>query len=304
MQVVLVILGMFLDWVGILLLAVPIFVPIIKALGAQAFGLGDEDDLVLWFGVLYLVNMQMSFLSPPFGYALFYLRGVAPPDIPMIRIFKSALPFLAIQLIGLVLCMLFRRSSPGCQIWSTARVGDAGQCVVCAKTPVVVHGDFHTGAKNRAKPDRTLGPAIGLQAVIGRSNAKTDIRHEVVDWQSDPGFRGHRPLGPGLDRTKHRMLTFFRVTNISRGPFHAQDHPGKFPVVAAKNTKHGIETGIVFLLTAGFHIRDCLRPTGLKSEIRSCPNGPGRSHWYKISSATDRHVSGLGAADQNSQGCA
>ena len=106
MQVILVVLGMFLDWVGILLLAVPIFVPIVKALGAQAFGLGSEGDLVLWFGVLYLVNMQMSFLSPPFGYALFYLRGVAPAEIPMIRIFKAALPFLAIQIIGLVACML------------------------------------------------------------------------------------------------------------------------------------------------------------------------------------------------------
>jgi tripartite ATP-independent transporter DctM subunit len=107
MQIVLVVLGMFLDWVGILLLCVPIFVPIIKALGAQAFGLGNEGDLVLWFGVLYLVNMQMSFLSPPFGYALFYLRGVAPPEIPMSSIFKAALPFLAIQVFGLVLCMLY-----------------------------------------------------------------------------------------------------------------------------------------------------------------------------------------------------
>ena len=107
MQIVLVILGMFLDWVGILLLCVPIFVPVIKALGAQAFGFSDPDDLVLWFGVLYLVNMQMSFLSPPFGYALFYLRGVAPPSIPMSDIFKSALPFLAIQIIGLALCMKF-----------------------------------------------------------------------------------------------------------------------------------------------------------------------------------------------------
>ncbi|WP_212523940.1 TRAP transporter large permease subunit [Actibacterium sp. MT2.3-13A] len=106
MQVLLVILGMFLDWVGILLLCVPIFVPIIKALGAQAFGLETPDDLVLWFGVLYLVNMQMSFLSPPFGYALFYLRGVAPAEIPMSDIFKSALPFLALQILGLVLCML------------------------------------------------------------------------------------------------------------------------------------------------------------------------------------------------------
>ncbi len=113
MQVVLIILGMFLDWVGILLLAVPIFVPIIRGIGAAAFGLGNEADLVLWFGVLYLVNMQMSFLSPPFGYALFYLRGVAPAEIPMMRIFASALPFLAIQLIGLVLCMLF----PGIITW-------------------------------------------------------------------------------------------------------------------------------------------------------------------------------------------
>lgn len=107
MQIVLIILGMFLDWVGILLLCVPIFVPIIKALGAAAFGLDSPEDLVLWFGVLYLVNMQMSFLSPPFGYALFYLRGVAPDTIPMSDIFRSALPFLAIQTLGLVLCMLF-----------------------------------------------------------------------------------------------------------------------------------------------------------------------------------------------------
>jgi len=97
MMIILIILGMFLDWVGILLLCVPIFVPIIKNLGFDP----------LWFGVLYLVNMQMSFLSPPFGYALFYLRGVAPPEIPMVTIFKSALPFLAIQAIGLGLCMAY-----------------------------------------------------------------------------------------------------------------------------------------------------------------------------------------------------
>ena len=97
MMIILIILGMFLDWVGILLLAVPIFVPIIKDLGFDP----------LWFGVLYLVNMQMSFLSPPFGYALFYLRGVAPKEIPMSDIFKSALPFLGIQLFGLTILMVF-----------------------------------------------------------------------------------------------------------------------------------------------------------------------------------------------------
>jgi len=102
MQLILIILGMFLDWVGILLLAVPVFVPIIRDLGFDP----------LWFGVLYLVNMQMSFLSPPFGYALFYVRGVAP-QIPMGTIYRAAIPFLLLQLTGLVILMLF----PGLATW-------------------------------------------------------------------------------------------------------------------------------------------------------------------------------------------
>lgn len=105
MMFILVILGMFLDWVGILLLCVPIFIPIIKTMTFG--GHVPPGEIMIWFGVLYLVNMQMSFLSPPFGYALFYLRGVAPPEIPMSDIFKSALPFLGLQIVGLVLCMMF-----------------------------------------------------------------------------------------------------------------------------------------------------------------------------------------------------
>lgn len=110
MMVLLVILGMFLDWVGILLLAVPIFVPIIKQLTFDGlFGLPgpSSDQVLVWFGVLYLVNMQMSFLSPPFGYALFYIRGVAPASISMATIFQSSLVFLAIQVLALVLVVVF-----------------------------------------------------------------------------------------------------------------------------------------------------------------------------------------------------
>lgn len=110
MMVLLVILGMFLDWVGILLLAVPIFVPIIKQLTFDGlFGLPgpSSDQVLVWFGVLYLVNMQMSFLSPPFGYALFYIRGVAPASISMATIFRSSLVFLAIQVLALVLVVVF-----------------------------------------------------------------------------------------------------------------------------------------------------------------------------------------------------
>ncbi|HEA51468.1 TRAP transporter large permease [Marinobacter antarcticus] len=116
LMVLLVVLGMFLDWVGILLLAVPIFIPIVKALtfdGLFGFAPVQGDDVVLWFGVLYLVNMQMSFLSPPFGYALFYIRGVCPPEISMGTIFKSALVFLAIQAFGLMVCIIV----PGVVTW-------------------------------------------------------------------------------------------------------------------------------------------------------------------------------------------
>ena len=116
MMILLVILGMFLDWVGILLLAVPIFVPIIKSLTFDGlFGMPPVpgDKVALWFGVIYLVNMQMSFLSPPFGYALFYIRGVAPESISMATIFRSSLVFLALQALGLLLCILI----PGIVTW-------------------------------------------------------------------------------------------------------------------------------------------------------------------------------------------
>jgi tripartite ATP-independent transporter DctM subunit len=99
MQVILLFLGCFLDWVGILMLCVPIFVPIIKKLGFDP----------IWFGVLYSVNMQISFLSPPFGYALFYLAGAVGPRLGITtrEIWWSAIPFIALQVIGLALCIIF-----------------------------------------------------------------------------------------------------------------------------------------------------------------------------------------------------
>ncbi len=110
MMVILIVLGMFLDWVGILLLAVPIFVPLMTSLpfdGLLGLPGVKPSEIPLWFGVVYMVNMQMSFLSPPFGYALFYLKSVAPEDITMGIIFRSALPFLLLQALGLALVVLF-----------------------------------------------------------------------------------------------------------------------------------------------------------------------------------------------------
>jgi tripartite ATP-independent transporter DctM subunit len=97
MMVILLVLGMFLDWVGVALLTMPIFVPIIIGLGLDP----------IWFGVVFCLNMQVSFLSPPFGPAAFYLKSVAPKDISLGEIFSSLLPFIAMQIAVLALVIFF-----------------------------------------------------------------------------------------------------------------------------------------------------------------------------------------------------
>lgn len=110
MMLILFVLGMFLDWVGILLLTVPIFLPIMKSLNWSGL-LGipgvEASDVPLWYGVIFMINMQMAFLSPPFGYSLFYLKSVAPPEISMATIFKASVNFMALQAIGVGLCIMF-----------------------------------------------------------------------------------------------------------------------------------------------------------------------------------------------------
>jgi tripartite ATP-independent transporter DctM subunit len=110
MMVILFVLGMFIDWVGILLLTVPIFLPIMKSLewgGLLGLPGVRTEDVPLWYGVIFMVNMQMAFLSPPFGYSLFYLKSVAPPEITMATIFRAAINFMALQWLGVGLCILF-----------------------------------------------------------------------------------------------------------------------------------------------------------------------------------------------------
>lgn len=97
MMLILVLLGMFMDWVGIAMLTVPIFVPIIVDIGYDP----------IWFGILFCVNMQISFLSPPFGPGAFYLHSVAPDGVTLVDIFKSVVPFIVMQAIVLLLLLLF-----------------------------------------------------------------------------------------------------------------------------------------------------------------------------------------------------
>ena len=97
MMLILFVLGAFLDWVGIALLTMPIFVPIIKSLGMDP----------VWFGVLFCMNMQISFLSPPFGPAAFYLKSVAPPGITLGIIFRALVPFILLQMLAVGLLVAF-----------------------------------------------------------------------------------------------------------------------------------------------------------------------------------------------------
>lgn len=97
MQLSFFVLGMFLDDIAILFMCMPIYIPIVKALGFDP----------VWFAVLYVVNMQMAFITPPYGVNLFYMKAVAPKGVTMGDIYRSVLPFVAIQLCGLILLMLF-----------------------------------------------------------------------------------------------------------------------------------------------------------------------------------------------------
>lgn len=90
-------LGCFIDTIAIVLLCAPIFTPIVVNLGFDP----------IWFGIIFNVNLHMAYITPPFGYSLFYLRGVAPSEISTGDIYRSVWPFVGLQLIGLILSIIF-----------------------------------------------------------------------------------------------------------------------------------------------------------------------------------------------------
>ena len=103
--IVIFIMGFFFDWIEIALIIFPIFGPIIAI---QDFGTHiDSAHILVWFAVLVAINLQTSYLTPPFGFALFYLRSVAPPEMSLADIYRGVPPFVAIQLLVMVLAILF-----------------------------------------------------------------------------------------------------------------------------------------------------------------------------------------------------
>ncbi len=109
-------LGFFFDWIEITLIVLPVFAPIIALLD-----FGDhvaKVDLVYWFAILVAVNLQTSFLTPPFGFALFYMKGVAPPEVKIQQIYIGIIPFVMLQVIGVTLVMAF----PEIALWLPNKV--------------------------------------------------------------------------------------------------------------------------------------------------------------------------------------
>ncbi len=98
-------LGFFLDWIEITLIVLPVFSPLIKTLDFGAHV--PQADIVYWFMILMAINLQTSFLTPPFGFALFYIKGIAPKEVRIQSIYKGIVPFVILQLIGLIAVISF-----------------------------------------------------------------------------------------------------------------------------------------------------------------------------------------------------
>jgi tripartite ATP-independent transporter DctM subunit len=97
MQISFFILGTILDTFGIIMITAPLYLPIIAELGFDP----------LWFGILYVMNVEMAFLTPPYGICLFYMKSVAPKEVTMLDIYRSIIPFVGLQALGLILVMIF-----------------------------------------------------------------------------------------------------------------------------------------------------------------------------------------------------
>ena len=97
MQLTLFVLGCFMEPLAIVMITTPIYVPVLRVLGFD----------IVWFGILFVMNMEMGYLTPPFGSNLFYLKGVVPPGVTMMDIYRSIIPFVVLQAIGLVIVMVF-----------------------------------------------------------------------------------------------------------------------------------------------------------------------------------------------------
>ena len=100
--------GFFLDWISILLIFIPVFIPLVRGFGFDP----------AWFCILFLIIIQTSYLTPPMAPAIFYLRGISPPQITLGHMFRGVVPFIILQLITLLIVMAF----PATVLWLPSKL--------------------------------------------------------------------------------------------------------------------------------------------------------------------------------------
>ena len=110
MQLSFLLMGTFLDDTAMLVIVAPLYVPLVKALGFD----------LIWYGVLYTITCQIAYMTPPFGYNLFLMRAMAPPEISITDIYRSVIPFVGVMVLMLAIMMLF----PELALWLPNRVYD------------------------------------------------------------------------------------------------------------------------------------------------------------------------------------
>jgi tripartite ATP-independent transporter DctM subunit len=120
MMVLVFVLGFFFDWIEICLIVLPVFAPVLRNVDFTAhIGEGGSIVFLTWFIILISVNLQTAFLTPPFGFTLFYMKGIVPKSVTMNHIYRGIVPFVVLQLIGLIFVMAF----PELALWLPRKVG-------------------------------------------------------------------------------------------------------------------------------------------------------------------------------------
>ena len=112
-------LGFFLDWIEITFIILPLITPVVGSMDLEISGYGVVDQPILvWFTILIAVTLQTSYLTPPVGYALFYVKGVCPPEIEMAHVYRGIIPFVILQMLAVIIVF----SWPALATWLPAVV--------------------------------------------------------------------------------------------------------------------------------------------------------------------------------------
>jgi TRAP-type mannitol/chloroaromatic compound transport system permease large subunit len=119
-MVLIFLLGFPFEWIEICLIVLPVFAPALRTVDFTShIGPGGSIVFLTWFIIMISVNLQTAFLTPPFGFTLFYMKGTVPPSVTMAHIYRGIMPFVILQLLGLILTIVF----PELALWLPRAVG-------------------------------------------------------------------------------------------------------------------------------------------------------------------------------------